>query len=176
MINKVAEMTRLAEVRGCLAAFHDAGLIKVASEEAFDGLCEQVADMIGYDYDLEKVAQATDALIAEDYNRQMKKTAGVLGNAGRAIGNALSLKGVRNVHAGNVAAKKLLDGKVPNPNNLPLDPRDIVRAKRSLSRGNKIKNYAKAGVAPALAYGGVAGALGTGALAARHAYNGYVGE
>lgn len=64
MINKVAEMTRLAEVRGCMAAFHDAGLIKVASEEAFDGLCEQVADMIGYDYDLEKVAGAADRVLS----------------------------------------------------------------------------------------------------------------
>ncbi len=64
MINKVAEMTRLAEVRGCLAAFHDAGLIKVANDQAFDGLCEQVAGMIGYDYDLEKIAGATDRILS----------------------------------------------------------------------------------------------------------------
>lgn len=64
MIDKVAEMTRLAEVRGCMAAFHDAGLIKVASDQAFDGLCEEVASRIGYDYDLEKIAAATDSLLS----------------------------------------------------------------------------------------------------------------
>ncbi len=64
MLEKVAEMTRMAEVRGCLAAFHDAGLIKVASDQAFDGLCAQVADMIGYDYDLEKIAGATDKVLS----------------------------------------------------------------------------------------------------------------
>lgn len=64
MINKVAEMTRLAEVRGCMAAFHDAGLIKCASEDAFDNFCEQVASQIGYDYDLQKIAAAADGILS----------------------------------------------------------------------------------------------------------------
>ncbi len=63
-MDKIAEMTRLAEVRGCMAAFHDAGLIKVASDEAFDGFCEQVAEMIGYDYDLQKIAAAADGILS----------------------------------------------------------------------------------------------------------------
>lgn len=64
MIDKVAEMTRLAEVRGCVAAFHDAGLIKCASEDAFDDFCEQVASQIGYDYDLQKIAAAADGILS----------------------------------------------------------------------------------------------------------------
>lgn len=64
MLNKVAEMTRLAEVRGCMAAFHDAGLIKCASEDAFDNFCEQVASQIGYDYDLQKIAGAADRILS----------------------------------------------------------------------------------------------------------------
>lgn len=171
-MEKTAELVRMAEVRGCLAAFHDAGLIKVANDQAFDGLCEQVADMIGYDYDLEKIAKSTDAVIAADYERQMQKRAGI----GSAIKNALTAKGIRDVHAQNVAAKNLLAGKAPNPNNLPLDPRQIISAQRRLRFGNKLKDYGKAAIAPTLAYGGVAAALGGGAVGGKAAYDGYVGE
>lgn len=177
MINKVAEMTRLAEVRGCMAAFHDAGLIKCASEDAFDHLCNVVAENIGFDYDLEKIAKVTDAAVSQDRDRQMRnaKLAKTAAGFGGKVMDALTLKGIRNVAKSNNTAKQLLDGKLPNPGNLPLDPADLVRAGRQLKFTNKLKNYGKAAVAPALAYGGGAAALGGLGLAGKATYDGYVG-
>lgn len=71
MINKVAEQVKEAEVRGVMAAFVDAGLVKVASENAFDDLCGIVAQNIGMDYDLQKIANVTEAVL----NGGMQKSA-----------------------------------------------------------------------------------------------------
>ncbi len=79
---KFAEEVKEAEVRGCIAAWIDAGHIKVASEEAFDDLCEVVSSNLGTNYDLNKVAAVTEAVLSGG----MQKTAA---NAERARNAAL---------------------------------------------------------------------------------------
>ena len=68
-MDKVAEYAKYAEVRGALSAFCDAGLIKVASAEAFDDLCDTVSYNLGdEDYDLQKVAAVTGAVLEGSSN------------------------------------------------------------------------------------------------------------
>ena len=57
MLDKLAQLSavRESEVRGCLAAFVDSGIMKVASEEEFDALSSAVADNIGLDYDIDTI-------------------------------------------------------------------------------------------------------------------------
>ncbi len=57
MLDKLAQiaMVRESEVRGCLAAFQDAGILKTASEEDFDKLTYAVANNLGIDYDIDTI-------------------------------------------------------------------------------------------------------------------------
>ena len=64
-MDKIAQVKE-AEVRGCVAAFVDAGLVKVAGQEGFDALCSAVCAKLPDYYVLEKVAQATDEVVAEN--------------------------------------------------------------------------------------------------------------
>lgn len=65
-MNKFASQVKEAEVRGAMAAFVDAGLVKVANQYDFDELCDVVADNVGYDYDLQKIAAVTEAALNGD--------------------------------------------------------------------------------------------------------------
>ncbi len=57
MLDKLAQLeaVRESEVRGCLAAFVDSGIMKVASEEDFDAISSAVAQNIGIDYDIDTI-------------------------------------------------------------------------------------------------------------------------
>lgn len=70
---KIAEQAKNAEVRGVMAAFVDRGLVKVASQESFEELCDVVSANLDYDYDLQKVAAVTEAVLTG--NAPMRKTA-----------------------------------------------------------------------------------------------------
>lgn len=157
MINKVAEMTRLAEVRGCMAAFHDAGLIKCASEDAFDNFCEQVASQIGYDYDLQKIAATADLLISK-----AKRFITGKGNYGPEYNGVLDRIGGA-FRGDKVKAGKELLGKV-NKDALP----HTLLGRRAANQTAEAKKLIRQGrIEQALAYGGVgaAGAAGAGGVA-----------
>ncbi len=63
-MNKIAELAREAEIRGAMAAFVDAGLVKVASQNDFEALVGAVCNYLGEEeYDLQKVAAVTDAVL-----------------------------------------------------------------------------------------------------------------
>ena len=69
-MDKIVELIKEAEVRGVLAAFVDAGLVKVAGQEAFDKLAAAVCRKLGEeDYTLEKVAQVTEAVLQHPGNQ-----------------------------------------------------------------------------------------------------------
>lgn len=57
MLDKLAQIAavRESEVRGCLAAFHDAGILKTASAEDFDTLTHAVASNLGIDYGIDTI-------------------------------------------------------------------------------------------------------------------------
>jgi len=85
---KYAEEVKQAEVRGCIAAWIDAGQIKVASEGAFEDLCSKVAANLSDDYDLQKVAAVTEAVLSGG----MKKTASQETARNAALGELLLMK------------------------------------------------------------------------------------
>lgn len=87
---KLAEQVKEAEVRGCMAAFVDAGMVKVAGQAAFDELCSEVAKNVGDNYDLEKVAAVTEAVLTGAAQGQTKVAAETARNA--ALGELLLLK------------------------------------------------------------------------------------
>lgn len=160
MINKVAEMTRLAEVRGCMAAFHDAGLIKCASEDAFDSFCEQVADQIGYDYDLQKIAGVADKLIS--MGNKAKRYITGKGNYAPEYNGVLDRIGGA-FRGDKVKAGKELLSKV-NKDALP----HSLLGRRAANQEAAAKKLIRQGrIEQALAYGGVgaAGAAGAGGVA-----------
>ena len=57
MLDKLAQIAKVreSEVRGCLAAFQDAGILKTASAEDFDTLTHAVASNLGIDYDIDTI-------------------------------------------------------------------------------------------------------------------------
>lgn len=57
MLDKLAQIAKVreSEVRGCLAAFQDAGILKTASAEDFDVLTHAVASNLGIDYDIDTI-------------------------------------------------------------------------------------------------------------------------
>lgn len=75
-MDKLAEFARSAEVRGAVAAFIDTGMLKVASQEAFEDLVEKVAEGCGEDYDLPKVAAVTLAVVAQDQQKVAEEEVG----------------------------------------------------------------------------------------------------
>lgn len=94
-MNKFASQVKEAEVRGAMAAFIDAGLVKVAGQAAFDELCGVVADNIGYDASLNDIAAVTEQVLSGDMQKTaqdemaikaalgdllMQKTAGLISN------------------------------------------------------------------------------------------------
>jgi len=85
---KYAEEVKQAEVRGCIAAWIDAGQIKVASEGAFEDLCSKVAANLSDDYDLQKVAAVTEAVLSGG----IKKTASQETARNAALGELLLMK------------------------------------------------------------------------------------
>lgn len=87
---KLAEQVKEAEVRGCMAAFVDAGMVKVAGQAAFDELCSVVADNVGDNYDLAKVAAVTEAVLNGAPARMTKVAAETARNA--ALGELLMMK------------------------------------------------------------------------------------
>lgn len=74
-MNKIAEEVKIAEVRGCMAAFVDAGLVKVANEEAFDTLCNAVSQNLDDNYNLEKVASVTESILSNSLEKTSAETA-----------------------------------------------------------------------------------------------------
>lgn len=70
---KIAEQAKNAEVRGAMAAFVDHGLVKVASQESFDELCDVVSANLDFDYDLNKIAAVTEAVL--NGQQPLQKTA-----------------------------------------------------------------------------------------------------
>lgn len=75
-MDKLAELVRDSEVRGAMAAFVDLGLVKVASQEAFDALVDAVCQGIGdEDYDLQKVASLTEEVLSTPKAEEQEKTA-----------------------------------------------------------------------------------------------------
>lgn len=59
-MDKLAQQVKMADVTGCEAAFVRLGLVKVASDEEFNQLCENVCNALGdADYDLDKIAAVT---------------------------------------------------------------------------------------------------------------------
>ena len=98
-MDKLAELVRDSEVRGAVAAFVDLGLVKVASQEAFDALVDAICQGIGdEDYDLQKVASLTEALLAEPQNEKQEKKASI----GTTVGTQLMVNkyGVDNAKEG----------------------------------------------------------------------------
>lgn len=86
-MDKLAELVRDSEIRGAMAAFVDLGMVKVASQEEFDGLVEAVCQGIGDgEYDLQKVASVTESLLTAPETEGQEKTAllGALAGAIRA--------------------------------------------------------------------------------------------
>ena len=55
-MQKIAEQVKEAEVRGCVAAFIDAGLVKIAGQEEFDAVCSAVTEQLPDAYDMQKIA------------------------------------------------------------------------------------------------------------------------
>lgn len=75
-MDKFAELVRDSEVRGAMAAFVDLGMVKVASQEEFDGLVDAVCQGIGdEDYDLQKVASLTEEVLSTPKAEEQEKTA-----------------------------------------------------------------------------------------------------
>lgn len=75
-MDKFAELVRDSEIRGAMAAFVDLGMVKVASQEEFDGLVEAVCQGIGdEDYDLQKVASLTEEVLSTPKAEEQEKTA-----------------------------------------------------------------------------------------------------
>lgn len=87
-MDKIAEQVKEAEVRGCMAAFVDAGLVKVAGQDEFEALCGAVAANVGDNYDLEKIAAVTDAVISG----KLQKTASAETARNAALGELLMMK------------------------------------------------------------------------------------
>lgn len=84
-MDKLAELVRDSEIRGAMAAFVDLGMVKVASQEEFDGLVEAVCQGIGdEEYDLQKVASVTESLLTAPETEGQEKTA-LLGTLAGAI-------------------------------------------------------------------------------------------
>lgn len=76
-MDKFAELVRDSEVRGAMAAFVDLGMVKVASQEEFDGLVDAVCQGIGDgEYDLQKVASVTEELLSEPAHEDGTKPEG----------------------------------------------------------------------------------------------------
>lgn len=77
MLDKLAQLSavRESEVRGCLAAFVDSGIMKVASEEDFDALASAVSSNIGLDYDIDTIYKTAAYLIGEPAEEAQEKTA-----------------------------------------------------------------------------------------------------
>lgn len=75
MLDKLAQLAavRESEVRGCLAAFHDAGILKTASAEDFDTLSHAVASNIGIDYDIDTIYK-TAAFLLNGAQEQVEAT------------------------------------------------------------------------------------------------------
>lgn len=71
-MQKLAAQVKEAEVRGCMAAFVDAGLVKVANQQGFENLCDAVTNCLPDNYDLQTVADATDYVLS---GGTMQKTA-----------------------------------------------------------------------------------------------------
>ncbi len=92
MLDKLAQISavRDSEVRGCLAAFVDSGIMKVASEEDFDALSSAVAANIGLDYDIDTIYKTASYLLGEG----QEKTAAEQHNAAcmAALGELLMMK------------------------------------------------------------------------------------
>lgn len=75
-MDKFAKLVRDSEVRGAMAAFVDLGMVKVASQEEFDGLVDAVCQGIGdEDYDLQKVASLTEEVLSTPKAEEQEKTA-----------------------------------------------------------------------------------------------------
>lgn len=70
-------MVKLAEVNGVIAGLVDEGLVKVASEEEFNALCDLVSDDLDDSYDLEDVLNKTAEIVevAEALDGELEKEA-----------------------------------------------------------------------------------------------------
>lgn len=74
-MQKYAHLVKTAEVRGVLAYLVDSEMVKVASQEDFDSLVEQVTNSLeDENYDLNTVMNKTAELLEED-NTSQEKTA-----------------------------------------------------------------------------------------------------
>lgn len=71
-------MVKLAEVNGVIAGLVDEDLVKVASEDEFNALCDLVAENLDDEYDMEDVLNKTAEVVelAEALEAEMEKEAG----------------------------------------------------------------------------------------------------
>ena len=87
---KIAEQVKVAEVRGAIAAFMDAGLMKTASsQQEFDAIVDAVSANLDDNYDMQKIASVTDAVLSNG-NGMQKVAAETARNA--ALGELLMMK------------------------------------------------------------------------------------
>ena len=89
-MQKIAEQVKEAEVRGCVAAFIDAGLVKIAGQEEFDAVCSAVTEQLPDAYDMQKIAAVTDAILENSSEAMTKTAAETARNA--ALGELLLMK------------------------------------------------------------------------------------
>lgn len=76
-MDKVA-MIKVAEVNGVLAALAEADLVKIASEEDFGKIAEQIAESLPDQYDMEVVLAKTAEVMEEvyaEYDKQASEAA-----------------------------------------------------------------------------------------------------
>ena len=93
MMDKLAQIAKVreSEVRGCLAAFADAGILKVASAQDFDALSSAVASNLGIDYDIDTIYKTAAFVIdgaSSGYEQpvQQEKTAAAKPSSLEAVG------------------------------------------------------------------------------------------
>ena len=173
-MDKIAEMVRDAEIRGALAAFVDAGLVKVASQEAFEGLVAAVGNKLGEDdYDLQKVAAVTDEILGEAEKTAAVQDDELIRNA--ALGELLQMKvaGQIDDETFQKEASQLMNKEAYNVRTHKADvqkKRDAARAAMAETKKPRVAPApaAKPGLSVAkkigLGAGGLAAAAGTAAL------------
>lgn len=163
-MDKIAEIKE-AEVRGVLAAFVDTNMLKVASEEDFDKLAEVVTAYLPDQYDVQAIADTTDALLSQAAKSEKTAVESETTAHMAALGELLTMKiaGKIDDQAFGENVSELLQKTAACGDNLP--------AVRGESIPAATKEPAKSGIGALLknkklrAAGLAVGALGAGGLA-----------
>jgi len=164
-MNFTADQVKEQEIRGSIAAFCDAGLVKVANEEGFNMLCDAVFEKVADDYDLNSIATAVDEVINEASGAQeMQKKASDELALKAAVGELALMKLAGklddNAFVAEVGSVMKEAGLVDSQEKKAEEMKALPEGKKSL--GRKVldtvkKNKGKAGAVAGLA---VAGGLG----------------